>query len=1079
MSEDSYPWLIWQEQPNSHNIPGPFNLTTSGNNELGIVDLSWEILDSQQRPSLFRIYRNNHQIIEVDYPQTEHRDTEAAANFNHRYYVTAIFLEEDLEKETAPSNTETILITASFPGGDGSVANPYQVNSAATLNLVRNDLEAHYIQTADIDLGLSPWSDDLGWVPIGFNPQRNTFVPFSGSYDGNGHLITNLTINTDYNNRGLFSRLSQATVKDLGLLNVDIRGNDYIAGVAGRISDDSVIESCFVTGIIRGSNYVAGIVGWMGCNDRGSIIRNCYSNTAVETRTSYTLHSTGGIVGIRYRGDVIENYTLGPVYTLVESANANALIGANSTREGEVRDNYWNIETTLQERGASRGEMPGSTTREMMQQETYTGFDFEEVWRIDENRSLPYLSWEGEEAGEHNLPPLLPPLNLTAEGGFNFINLSWDIPNPEMGNPDGYIIYRNRVRINQELVAENDFRDTDATPWIVHRYQVSAVYGNDESWLSNAVFASAISFAGGLGTEEDPFLVENAKQLDGIRYALDGHYRQIADINLEQYGNWSPIRDSFNNPFSGSFDGDGFVISGLTTDGGGAAGLFRNIDGATITNVGLENVNITDVSTGGGLAVIVQNSRITNSYTEGRVLSRGISEIGGFVAIAANGAVIVDCWSDIETSGYSDVGGFVGKVTSGSMIQRCFIKGSVSAGTPCSRHLGGFVGMVHGGTIIDCYTRAAVNAEETVMAVGGFVGFIAGGTITNCYAAGEIDSGNQAGGFIGAGVGTVNNSYWDMEVSGYQNSLLGEGRYTRQMVYPYAQDTYRNWDFDEVWMGDEGGVVNNGYPAFHWQSGVVVPYPNIASNPQPRNWQENMSVELEQLSWSYISNPQFTDPVGFRVYFNDTGEFDEDSPYVWVPYEEGEENYSTSEILPPILGYESLFHWKVVPTINEPERRGEYYSPARNRTGKQSSAIKDGRIIFAPTVWTVWYPVPTLGDAEGVPVWRFTTESEYTSVEDETEILLITQLGGNFPNPFNPETTISFFLAEASEVTLEIFNIRGQRVVKLVDEYKEAGIHRVIWNSRDSSGRTVGSGVYLYRMKTRDYLETNRMILIK
>jgi hypothetical protein len=89
------------------------------------------------------------------------------------------------------------------------------------------------------------------------------------------------------------------------------------------------------------------------------------------------------------------------------------------------------------------------------------------------------------------------------------------------------------------------------------------------------------------------------------------------------------------------------------------------------------------------------------------------------------------------------------------------------------------------------------------------------------------------------------------------------------------------------------------------------------------------------------------------------------------------------------------------------------------------------------------------------------------------------ELGQNFPNPFNPTTTISFGLPTEGKVRLKIFNIRGQLVKTLVDEIRQPGYHRAEWNGTDGSGTRVASGVYFYRLKFDDYTETRKMIMLK
>jgi WD40 repeat protein len=85
----------------------------------------------------------------------------------------------------------------------------------------------------------------------------------------------------------------------------------------------------------------------------------------------------------------------------------------------------------------------------------------------------------------------------------------------------------------------------------------------------------------------------------------------------------------------------------------------------------------------------------------------------------------------------------------------------------------------------------------------------------------------------------------------------------------------------------------------------------------------------------------------------------------------------------------------------------------------------------------------------------------------------------NHPNPFNPETTIEYSIKEDSNVQIEIYNIKGQKVQTLVNEIREAGYHSVIWNGKDSSGRPVASGIYFYKMKTDNYQKIRKMVLLK
>ena len=107
--------------------------------------------------------------------------------------------------------------------------------------------------------------------------------------------------------------------------------------------------------------------------------------------------------------------------------------------------------------------------------------------------------------------------------------------------------------------------------------------------------------------------------------------------------------------------------------------------------------------------------------------------------------------------------------------------------------------------------------------------------------------------------------------------------------------------------------------------------------------------------------------------------------------------------------------------------------------------------------------------------------SSFTAVEDEVEDKPIRRfsLDQNYPNPFNPTTKIEFVLSKSGQVRIEIFNILGEKVKTLADQYVKAGHQMIEWDGKDESGEEVGSGVYFYRLQTKDFTQTKKMVLIR
>ena len=101
------------------------------------------------------------------------------------------------------------------------------------------------------------------------------------------------------------------------------------------------------------------------------------------------------------------------------------------------------------------------------------------------------------------------------------------------------------------------------------------------------------------------------------------------------------------------------------------------------------------------------------------------------------------------------------------------------------------------------------------------------------------------------------------------------------------------------------------------------------------------------------------------------------------------------------------------------------------------------------------------------------------SNDENTLPVVATLLNGNYPNPFNPETTISYSIKEPGHVKLEVYNLKGQLVQTLVDEDQATGHYKLVFDAKDKRERSISSGVYLLRMTAPGYQKTTKMILMR
>jgi hypothetical protein len=107
------------------------------------------------------------------------------------------------------------------------------------------------------------------------------------------------------------------------------------------------------------------------------------------------------------------------------------------------------------------------------------------------------------------------------------------------------------------------------------------------------------------------------------------------------------------------------------------------------------------------------------------------------------------------------------------------------------------------------------------------------------------------------------------------------------------------------------------------------------------------------------------------------------------------------------------------------------------------------------------------------------TGTSVSGLDDDPEIPAKFQLKQNYPNPFNPATAIEYSLPVRSDVTVCVYNLLGRTIKVLVDEFQEAGHHKILWDGTDISGHPAASGIYFYHLKTNTFTASRKMILLK
>jgi hypothetical protein len=151
---------------------------------------------------------------------------------------------------------------------------------------------------------------------------------------------------------------------------------------------------------------------------------------------------------------------------------------------------------------------------------------------------------------------------------------------------------------------------------------------------------------------------------------------------------------------------------------------------------------------------------------------------------------------------------------------------------------------------------------------------------------------------------------------------------------------------------------------------------------------------------------------------------------------------------------------------------GQFYLAILETTNASAIGLDTSSNGYSYQRITNWEPVTT-----GEIMLRAIVE--HGTANDDNVTPVYTLAANNYPNPFNPETTIAFSVPAAGATTLKIYNLKGQVVRTLVNDVREAGNHSVVWNGKDDNGNSVASGMYFYRVNHNDKSITRKMLLAK
>lgn len=582
--------------------------------------------------------------------------------------------------------------------------------------------------------------EEASWNPIG---DSNSF---KGIFNGNGHTVSDLYINSSGSNLGLFGQVAGAEIK-----NVTVQGNvtgfydegnslsgQYVGLVLGVGTSGVKLENCESRGSVTGYKYVGGIVGLVPSS--GGTITMCTNRATVKNYSGQSGKYFGGIVGRGCGLSLCANYA----DITTESNNVGGLAGLLSTdsnRKG--MNNCMNVGNVKGKQNVgglagncgaannvnnySSGRVEATSQYAGLLVGTYTSNPsaaFENTYYVKEGFVVENgTTTAGKYYGNGTISAPAQAVNQADVASGKLANLlasvnsTWgqDLLDQENTYPvlNGKAVYFSGSKLcNGHLLSEaytNDKAKETTTPAHSQEY--------DADGFCTVCHESRDLH--GTGIIDDPFLISNVAQLEYLRDQsnmgsgkITAHAKLVNDIDLAyaSASNWIPVSKSYSNGFAGTFDGNGHCIKNLYSsfNQDSYVGLFGCVYGGTIKNLTVEGVIESSCSNQGMIAGYSVDANYYNCVVKGRITTNGSSYFVGGIAgnisnFGSSNPVVQGCASyvDIVSTG-TYTAGLVGMASNGINMEACANYGNVT-GTANVGALMGYYNPNSESHITNCY----------------------------------------------------------------------------------------------------------------------------------------------------------------------------------------------------------------------------------------------------------------------------------------------------------------------------------------------------------------------------------------
>lgn len=679
----------------------------------------------------------------------------------------------------------------------------YYITSAEELSAISQDLDANYVLTTDIDLAQAdqlPDDDQNNFTPIG-----STDNPFVGQFDGNGHSISNLQINSTSDNVGLFGFVSgNALISNIKLSGA-VTGSANVGGIIGEIYVDSsgtaeimYCENNADVSITGSAGHAGGIAGSVDVEtdyeSENTIIQGCVNNGTITLSDSRSgSASAGGIAGYCTGMEVSDNSF---VCDFTSVANNGDIIVADSNVGGGLIGlckygsfNIQNAYNTGSVHSTGSNSSLGGFVGKVDTNNSTNIYNSYTIGEVTSSSSTSYLGilvgyyvstnsntlskisyssdFMGDATGIYGYAKSTTQLNISDVQALSTVDMAGPNALSKMNLPDSVWTAGPDTMVDSVLKDQHAFLP-----------QLTCLF-EDPSHPQNIEFPNLNlhDFNGTMAVVTD--YINTPQEMEKINQNLEGNYVVTADLTLED--SYQPI-GTRSSEFGGKFDGLNHQIT-VNISTSGYAGLFGMVDNnALIVNVVL-NGSVQSTGGGatggiaGGIAAFIYSGVIQNCVNNAQV--QGAGSVGGIVGFSRYGD-IQDCTNNgsitlteaVTTSGTKAAGGIIGYAGDKFSLLNNKNYGEISS-LNSSAYAGGVVGGVATTNAIDgCMNAGAVHGAAIS---GGIAGDLSDMSMQNCYNTGDISASSNAGGLVGSyNIGsnnvTLKNCYNLGEIESYDSS---------------------------------------------------------------------------------------------------------------------------------------------------------------------------------------------------------------------------------------------------------------------------------------------------------------------